>query len=72
LTANPEVWSKTALFLTYDENDGFFDHVVPQIPPMDRRRGSVNADRRIRSASIISMLDSLHLAKVVEGDLAWP
>src|ERR1700730_9522710 len=24
------------------------------------------------SASVISMLDSLHLAKVVEGDLAWP
>ncbi len=23
-------------------------------------------------ASVISMLDSLHLAKVVEGDLAWP
>lgn len=29
LTSNPEVWSKTALFLTYDENDGFFDHLVP-------------------------------------------
>jgi phospholipase C len=29
LTANPEVWSKTALFITYDENDGFFDHLVP-------------------------------------------
>ncbi|NKQ53960.1 phospholipase C, phosphocholine-specific [Amycolatopsis sp. K13G38] len=29
LTANPDVWSKTALFVTYDENDGFFDHVVP-------------------------------------------
>jgi phospholipase C len=29
LTANPDVWSKTALFVTYDENDGFFDHVLP-------------------------------------------
>lgn len=29
LTSNPEVWSKTALFITYDENDGFFDHLVP-------------------------------------------
>ncbi len=29
LTASPEVWSKTALLITYDENDGFFDHVVP-------------------------------------------
>lgn len=30
---NPSVWAKTALFLTYDENDGFFDHVVPPTPP---------------------------------------
>jgi len=29
LTANPEVWSKTVFLLTYDENDGFFDHVPP-------------------------------------------
>ncbi|GAA1876640.1 phosphocholine-specific phospholipase C [Lapillicoccus jejuensis] len=33
LTSNPEVWSRTALFITYDENDGFFDHVVPPHPP---------------------------------------
>ena len=39
LTANPEVWSKTAFFLTYDENDGFFDHVVPPTPPMTRAQG---------------------------------
>lgn len=29
LTSNPDVWSRTALFITYDENDGFFDHLVP-------------------------------------------
>ncbi|GAA4969165.1 phospholipase C, phosphocholine-specific [Yinghuangia aomiensis] len=29
LTSNPDVWSKTVLLVTYDENDGFFDHVVP-------------------------------------------
>jgi phospholipase C len=39
LTANPEVWSKTALFLMYDENDGFFDHMVPPTPPSDRTQG---------------------------------
>ena len=32
LTSNPETWSKTALLITYDENDGFFDHVVPPHP----------------------------------------
>ena len=39
LTANPDVWSKTAFFLNYDENDGFFDHVVPQTPPASRAQG---------------------------------
>ena len=33
LTANPTVWSKTALFLMYDENDGWFDHVPPPTAP---------------------------------------
>jgi phospholipase C len=33
LTSNPEVWSKTVLFHMYDENDGFFDHVAPPVPP---------------------------------------
>jgi phospholipase C len=42
LTSNPDVWSKTALFLTYDENDGFFDHVVPPTPPQTRAQGISN------------------------------
>jgi len=29
LLSNTEVWSKTVLFISYDENDGFFDHVPP-------------------------------------------
>jgi phospholipase C len=33
LASNPEVWAKTALILNYDENDGFFDHVPPLVPP---------------------------------------
>jgi phospholipase C len=33
LTANPKVWSKTVLFLMYDENDGMFDHVSPPTAP---------------------------------------
>jgi phospholipase C len=39
LTANPEVWSKTAFFLNYDENDGLFDHKVPPTPPANRAQG---------------------------------
>ncbi|MBX9392666.1 phospholipase C, phosphocholine-specific [Streptomyces sp. TRM72054] len=44
LTANPEVWSKTALFITYDENDGFFDHVVPPLPPKSAAQGRSTVD----------------------------
>jgi phospholipase C len=32
LTSDPDVWSKTALLITFDENDGFFDHVVGPYP----------------------------------------
>jgi phospholipase C len=44
LTSNPEVWSKTALFITYDENDGFFDHVVPPVAPSPGVAGVSNVD----------------------------
>ncbi|MDF9816907.1 phospholipase C, phosphocholine-specific [Streptomyces sp. SPB162] len=44
LTSNPEVWSKTALFITYDENDGFFDHVVPPYPPSSPAQGRSTVD----------------------------
>jgi phospholipase C len=33
LMANPAQWAKTALFVTYDENGGFFDHVPPVTAP---------------------------------------
>ncbi|WP_179401258.1 phosphocholine-specific phospholipase C [Burkholderia guangdongensis] len=33
LTANPEIWSKTVLFVDYDENDCFFDHMPPPDVP---------------------------------------
>ncbi|WP_316799169.1 phosphocholine-specific phospholipase C [Pedobacter frigidisoli] len=33
LTKNPEVWKKTIFILTYDENDGYFDHHPPFVVP---------------------------------------
>jgi phospholipase C len=39
LTANPEIWSKTVLLITFDENDGFFDHMIPATPPQSRAEG---------------------------------
>ena len=39
LTSDPEAWSRTALFVTYDENDGYFDHLVPPYPPSSAAQG---------------------------------
>ncbi|CAM5714078.1 phosphocholine-specific phospholipase C [Streptomyces griseomycini] len=44
LTSNPAVWGRTALFITYDENDGFFDHVVPPLPPKSAAQGRSTVD----------------------------
>ena len=33
LAANPSVYSNTVVILTYDENDGFYDHSLPITPP---------------------------------------
>ena len=33
LADHPEVWAKTVFILNYDENDGFFDHIPPPVPP---------------------------------------
>lgn len=41
LTANPEIWGETVLFLTFDENDGLFDHVPPPAPPSHNLDGSL-------------------------------
>ncbi|MET9089250.1 phosphocholine-specific phospholipase C [Streptomyces sp. NPDC004237] len=44
LTADPEVWAKTAVFITYDENDGFFDHLIPPFPPASAAQGKSTVD----------------------------
>ena len=45
LTENPEVWKKTIFILTYDENDGYFDHSPPFTPPdsRDPKSGKVSS-----------------------------
>ncbi|MES3017766.1 MAG: phospholipase C, phosphocholine-specific [Bacteroidota bacterium] len=49
ITANPEVWSKTAFFLTFDENDGLFDHIpAPAVP-------SYNLDNSLAGKSTVDL-----------------
>jgi phospholipase C len=49
ITSSPEVWSKTVFFITFDENDGFFDHVpAPAVP-------SYNLDGTLAGKSTIDL-----------------
>ncbi|HEU5408613.1 MAG TPA: phospholipase C, phosphocholine-specific [Nitrospira sp.] len=54
LTADPDVWSKTVLFINYDENDGLFDHVVPPMPPDSQ---AMNANGLVSDDLIESLRD---------------
>lgn len=46
LASNPDVWHRTVFILTYDENDGLFDHVPPPTP------GPNTADEWVQAAPI--------------------
>lgn len=49
LTSNAEVWGKTVFFLTFDENDGLFDHVpAPAVP-------SYNMDNTLAGKSTLPL-----------------
>lgn len=55
LTRNPELWKKTIFILTYDENDGYFDHVPPFTPPdpEDPATGKCSAGLNVSGAEFI-------------------
>lgn len=72
LTKNPKVWQKTIFVLTYDESDGYFDHMPPFVPPHTGRKteGAVasgvdtadeyvtTAQEKVRSGNPDTTLDS--------------
>ncbi|HTE07231.1 MAG TPA: phospholipase C, phosphocholine-specific [Flavitalea sp.] len=50
LTQNPEIWKKTVFVLTYDENDGYFDHVPPFVAPDPSRKETGFTSKGINTA----------------------
>ena len=44
LAKNEDVWSSTAFIINYDENDGFFDHMPPHNPAINRNLGLSTVD----------------------------
>lgn len=60
LTKNPEVWKKTILILTYDENDGYFDHVPPFVAPNPKKPETGLVSKGIdASVEFVQMEDDL-------------
>lgn len=51
LTQDPEVWKKTIFILTYDENDGYFDHVPPFTAPHPEDKTTGIVSEGIHTAS---------------------
>jgi phospholipase C len=64
LTANPEVWSRTALLINFDENDGLFDHVPPPAPP-------ARVSGRTLGATSIPADDEYHVHAQAAQDAAY-
>lgn len=57
LTSNPEVWKKTIFILTYDENDGYFDHVPPFTAPHPDKQGAGFTSKGVDAAVEYVMLE---------------
>jgi len=51
LTQNSEVWKKTIFILTYDENDGYFDHVPPFVAPDPHRPETGSTSKGVDSST---------------------
>lgn len=56
LTKNPSVWKKTIFIVTYDENDGYFDHIppfsIPDLKQADKGKVSKGIDTEIEQVRL--------------------
>ncbi|MCM2419377.1 phosphocholine-specific phospholipase C [Streptomyces sp. RKAG293] len=81
LADNPEVWAKTVFILNYDEHGGFFDHLLPPVPPVAAGRGAstVSPDGEVvmrvtKDGKTYHRLVSQHgkyRVKAADGSLTW-
>ncbi len=67
IAANPELWNQSAIIITYDESDGFYDHVPPRI--ISYGPDGLPLSRGIRVPLIlISPYARTHAVSHAEGD----
>ncbi len=48
----PEVWSKTALLINFDENDGYFDHMPSPSAPSRLKNGQYAGKSTLSNADM--------------------
>jgi len=68
LTANPAVWAKTVLFINFDENDGFFDHMPPPAAPSYERWNADPTQAVLAGASTVDTKGEYHEILVPYND----
>ncbi|MTJ81869.1 MAG: phosphoesterase [Telmatospirillum sp.] len=67
IAANPTLWSQSAIIVTYDESDGFYDHVPPRI--LAYGPDGLPLARGVRvPLMLISPYSRTHAVSHVEGD----
>ena len=67
IAADPKIWSQSAIILTYDESDGFYDHVPPRI--LSYGPDGLPLARGIRIPMIVmSPYTRVHAVSHAEGD----
>jgi phospholipase C len=68
LTKNPEVWKKTIFILTYDENDGYFDHAPSYVAADPKRPETGGASGGIDTGLEYTTVEDELRMGVPEGD----
>ena len=67
IAGRPELWARSAIIITYDESDGFYDHVPPRI--LSYGPDTLPLSRGIRvPLLVISPYARTHVVSHVEGD----
>ncbi len=67
VAGNPELWAQSAIVITYDESDGFYDHVAPRI--LSYGPDGLPLARGVRIPLIlISPFARAHVVSHAEGD----
>ncbi len=67
VASNPQIWRQSAIIITYDESDGFYDHVPPRIQSYGPDGLPLSRGLRV-PLIVISPFSKVHAISDIEGD----